>query len=597
MFRAVVAAVVASAGLAGAAGVVADAGGAGPAVGESGLAPLPRVAGRPAGCLLCHGEMRGFSTTHRPERIGCSICHGGDPEARDAEAAHQEIYRVPGDLSNAARTCGFCHPELVRRVERSLMTRNSGLVAVDRFAFGEAATPDDTAHIATDLDPRRAADSHLQNLCAFCHLGRRKEQPGPPHEMARGGGCAACHVEYHLPRGPRTHPRLTPAPSSAHCFGCHNRSGRISTNYEGWHETTLDPEAVAAAASDSLRLLADGRVFARQPEDLHHRAGLECIDCHTSREVMGDGRIHQHAGEQVEIACADCHFHGPAATLGWAEVDAETRRVVRRRYGAAQPQRRFLRIAKSGRALNNAFLDAAGRPVLERKRGPGGAGERWPLAAPAESCSRAEHRRLSCAICHNSWAPQCIACHTQRGTGADWDEYVGLFLPEPPVLAEDQRDRRIVGAVPGMVMTLGLAAAADSAGGDPEQLRRAGKLRRLYAPTAPHTVQRKGRDCRSCHLSSLALGWGRGRLELPAEDPAGWRFTPEYEALADGLPADAWIPFGPPTGAPAQATRTWLRPLPPETRERVLRVGVCLQCHGPEQVRAPLAKCRRPASP
>ena len=40
----------------------------------------------------------------------------------------------------------------------------------------------------------------------------------------------------------KVHPSVSLKVSDNHCFGCHSRSGRISTNYEGWHETTLEAE-------------------------------------------------------------------------------------------------------------------------------------------------------------------------------------------------------------------------------------------------------------------------------------------------------------------------------------------------------------------
>ncbi len=51
----------------------------------------------------------------------------------------------------------------------------------------------------------------------------------------------------------------------------------------------------------------DGRVFQKTKDDVHHQAGMECIDCHVSIEIMGDGNAYQHMEEQTRVQCIDCH--------------------------------------------------------------------------------------------------------------------------------------------------------------------------------------------------------------------------------------------------------------------------------------------------
>ena len=45
----------------------------------------------------------------------------------------------------------------------------------------------------------------------------------------------------------------------------------------------------------------------RLTPDIHFEKGLICIDCHTSKDIMGDGKIYAHSMEQVAIRCQDCH--------------------------------------------------------------------------------------------------------------------------------------------------------------------------------------------------------------------------------------------------------------------------------------------------
>ena len=39
--------------------------------------------------------------------------------------------------------------------------------------------------------------------------------------------------------------------------------------------------------------------------------GMECIDCHTRDEIMGDGTSYAHYEEQLEISCEVCHSDNP----------------------------------------------------------------------------------------------------------------------------------------------------------------------------------------------------------------------------------------------------------------------------------------------
>lgn len=545
----------------------------------AGVQPGPMtVAAGGEQCLSCHAGMTGLSPFHNPAAIGCAACHGGNIHAVKAEPAHKGMRVVPGNLADADLSCGAvgCHPGMADRVRTALMATGRGIVAVDRFVFGEQPTPNGTAAL-TELGDT-PADTHLRQLCAVCHLGHEKTEPAPITELSRGGGCLACHAQYHLPRTPDTHPRLTINIADEACFGCHSRSGRISTNYEGWHETMLTADQVPVD-DPGYRLLQDGRVFERQPEDAHHTLGLSCIDCHTARETMGDGRVYRHQEEQVEVECTTCHAEAPP-TLAWAALDDEARSILRVRYGREWPERRFVQVAKTGLALNNVFVDEAGRPVLETKQ----TAKRFAVSSPAEVCTRAGHERVSCQSCHSAWVPQCVGCHTQRDTDGQWLEYLSDFFAEPPTLGVRADTTggtpRIEPFAPGMIMTLN-THRRDPAG-DVAAMAAEGSFHRLFAPSVPHTVSAVGRACTSCHNDPLALGLGRGVLALSGEGTnAIWTFTPAFAAMRDGLPADAWTAFLD-APIPPYATRLDARPFNRAEQQRILRVGACLTCHAPE---------------
>jgi hypothetical protein len=440
---------------------------------------------------------------------------------------------------------------------------------VNRFVFGEADTPDGGGSLrALGESP---ADLHLKDLCAGCHLAVAKVEPGPVDELSRGGGCIACHLNHH--HDETLHPSLDLRIADTHCFGCHSRSGRISTSYAGWHETR---ETAPGAEKEEWRVLRDGRVFARHPADVHHTAGLACVDCHTAREVMGDGRTHVHEEDALEVTCEDCHVAGIARTLGWGELDEESRAILRLRLDEEPRDRRFLVAARSGLALVNVFTDEVGEPVLEGKL----SGRRHPLKPPAAACTGLGHERVSCTACHSGWAPQCLRCHTQRGTDGLWHEIGGDFRAEPPSLGvRGAAPGRVEPFIPGMILTLGLEPVDMDRAFAPTLVKQ-GRFERFFSPVEPHTTTAKGRSCASCHRDPLALGLGRGTLRLETEGEGRFAFDPAEEVLRDGLPADAWTGFLEPP-RPRSTTRSDARPFTPEEQRRVLRVGACLDCHEP----------------
>jgi len=580
-------------------------GAAAPAHGEA----LPVVRGRAEGCLVCHDRIDGLGESHAPARIGCASCHGGDPFARDAGRAHARIVRVPGNLADARRTCGQagCHVAIAPRVERSIMSTMAGVVAVNRRVIGAARG--ESPPVETEGEPphanrlgHTAADHHLRELCVSCHLGQPKDAWGPIGEASRGGGCNACHLVYgeraagELARylatpageraaGPNAHPSLTVNPGNGHCFGCHSRSSRISTSYEGWHELRGDPPAGMDPAR--LRKLDDGRHFERVTPDVHHERGLECIDCHTSNELMGSGAPVARKTDQLRIGCADCHA-AKLASIDSASLDPESRTLLALRGWTLAPSQR-VGATRGGEPLVNVVVDETGRGRLRRKR----TGEWLALKAPLAVCTEGQgHARLSCVSCHSAWAPRCTTCHTnfdpneegydhvdQKWVQGTWNESSGPFEVAPPTLGirihrdAGGREHGVVETfVPGMILTF-------DRNRDPRQPPDP-VFRRLYGLTFAHTIRREARSCPSCHADPIALGYGRGRLRYEVAGNVGrWRFAPSEPASPhDGLPADAWIGFLQPRDGMA-STRDDVRPFTLEEQRRILRVGACLSCH------------------
>ncbi len=154
-----------------------------------------------------------------------------------------------------------------------------------------------------------------RKLCGVCHVSFSKMGG---YDTAHSTGCAACHFRYDSDlkykgedkamAGKKpyasTHEMLK-VPDGDQCYACHNRSGRISLTYNGQAdlETGLVPtdKGMPASVTSGLRNLTSIHA------DIHAKAGMDCVDCHTSRDIMGDGYAYENLYNQIEISCADCH--------------------------------------------------------------------------------------------------------------------------------------------------------------------------------------------------------------------------------------------------------------------------------------------------
>lgn len=553
------------------------------------------------GCIDCHNEMIGFEESHSPEKVGCNACHLGNPNTTNKAFAHNGMILIPGNLSNAAKTCGTtgCHPGIPERIDNSIMNTMSGVISVNRFAFDEIEKPEGLFRVK-ELKQSNA-DNHNRNLCASCHLGNEKTEWGAINELSRGGGCNACHLNYsneateqlnnyltsnvkgemsneiekRSENFPKVHPQLSLNVTNNHCFGCHSRSGRISTNYEGWFETLLSENDIKG--NKNYRLLMDGRVFQKARDDVHHKAGMECIDCHVSMEIMGDGNLYQHMEEVTKVKCIDCHST-EVSSVSYNQLDFESKKIVDLRKSKREKEK-FLVTSKSNIAIVNTFVNSDDEKYLITKS----SGIKLMLNPPKPICIEGKaHQRLSCNSCHTEWVTHCVGCHTEYDPNLEgydlldnkdivgsWKETPSDFYVDYPVLGvrkENSGKETIDTFLPGMVITI-------------DKFKNPGKkiFKRLFAPTFSHTINKSGRSCKSCHNNPLAIGYGKG--ELIFSGTANLSFKPFYaNHIGDNLPKDAWIGFMK-TRNETSTTRTNTRPFTVEEQKRILLVGVCLTCH------------------
>lgn len=519
-------------------------------------------------CLSCHPEVK-LDTAHDAKVVGCSPCHLGDSMTIDKEKAHQGMVLNPGDLRVVEQTCGIegCHPADIKKIKNSLMATNRGILATLLYYWGEAKTQNGEYSIEKLLNSGETslALDYFRKLCASCHLWKQKyaDPNAPLFIQEKGGGCTSCHFimpdkmsattvtsfeksDYVKGKDQKKpHPLIIKKIPDDNCIRCHNRSGRIGLSYIGKYEA----EGYGTPYEDgklSSKKLAGERFYLDLAEDIHHQKGMSCIDCHTRDEIMGDGTSYAHYEEQLEISCEMCHSPRPGTT----RKNKPATNIV---------------------AKGDSFVLVGKNDAKER-----------PLNLPKpEVCTYPGHKRLTCESCHSTWVPQCYGCHVKKDDREDhldkltlektagwWEEGRSYIRYEKPMLGV-WKDKVVI-VTPGCQDVVTLINKKGEISG--------GFNRFTMAAINPHTTQAKGRSCKDCHASPKTVGLGEGTVVKNKEK---WQFFPVDQGI-DTLAGrtvglDTFVTI---EGEPLQhGSRKDLRPFNKDELQRILRVGLCLNCH------------------
>jgi len=524
------------------------------------------TSGRVDMCLFCHTKEK-LDPAHDPKVIGCSPCHLGDPLAIEKEKAHQGIVNNPGDLRVAQKTCSVegCHPKDYKKVTNSLMATNRGILGTLLYYWGESDSQDTDMTVKELIDSGQTslAIDYYRKLCATCHLWKQKNDLEGVADFfnEKGGGCSACH--YIMPPGHErkavtesddaiesekkdfVHPLITRKVPDLNCIRCHNRSGRIGLAYTGVFESEGYGTPYEKGRLTTQKLPGN-RFYLELADDIHHRQGMTCVDCHTRDEVMGDGTSYAHYEEQLEISCEVCHQQKPGRTR------------------------------KNNELSNVEVIDNSYKLVGKNDE------KIRDLSPPKQGiCNFASHQRVTCESCHSTWVPQCYGCHAKRDesqthldklslqeTPGRWEEGRSYIRYEKPVLAVWGNEVVIV--TPGCQ---DIVTVVDSAGEIETSFDRF-----TMAAINPHTTQKQGRSCEDCHSSTRTVGLGEGSLFVEGGQV---RFTPLDQGVATAsgqtVGFDAFVALD---GSPLQhGSRADLRPFNGDELKRILRIGSCVGCH------------------
>jgi hypothetical protein len=555
-------------------------------------------------CAECHRGLELASETH-PE---CISCHGGNPLAPAVKASHRGMFgpKNPADPKYWEKTCGKCHPYQLARVRANLMYTNTGMIKNTQATWegrdGQLySTRGETVHDATGNPLELKSVAQLDNLsgelyrkfCSLCHIGIDSNQVW---SGSHASGCAACHFPYNdnatyqgrdrtvKDKWPHSASHeIAKLPDNKVCFRCHNRSGRIALSYEGLNDgnNSLVP---TRQGEPGPQIISGVRNVTRIQADIHHEKGLECIDCHTSRDVMGDSYAYENMYLQTEIACEDCHGSAserPRIT----EISRENDEVLRE---SAHYPRRMLQgeamvLTAKGRKYSNVFLDE-GKLWLQGKRS-GKLHESKVITGTPEH-TVAGHERMECYACHSRSVAQCYGCHTeydQRELGFDFIKGVktlGAFsetedyrMLYPFPLALNQRGK-VSTVTPGCQTFVTVIDPLGEKALDEYVTLFKGRQQLRFAPFFGHNTGPKAIGCAECHANPAFLGFGQHVVEGNSIEA-----TLICEKSED-KPLDGFLTmqYGQ-VQAYSAITREDSRPLKTAEVKKVLAVNLCLVCH------------------
>jgi cytochrome b subunit of formate dehydrogenase/bacterioferritin-associated ferredoxin len=250
-------------------------------------------------CVLCHGasDIWEGDTLHlfvSPEAIkndvhwqkglGCTDCHGGDPNTTEVRIAHatDNGFRKIASPADLLAACGRCHSDA------KVMEKYKSKLSTDHAAKFPASVHGETLKL-----PAEAKDKIV--TCSSCHpkhgIMSAKDPASGTHPSQMGEMCGQCH------RQPLVDLRKS----------VHQKAGVKTERGTG---ALLDCLKCHGADVHGMKKVKD----ATSPVFLDHQVET-CGGCHTEYLATYNRSVHGHglreSGLTMAAVCSDCHgSHG-----------------------------------------------------------------------------------------------------------------------------------------------------------------------------------------------------------------------------------------------------------------------------------------------
>ena len=280
--------------------------------------------------------------------------------------------------------------------------------------------------------------------------------------------------------------------------------------------------------------------------DIHAERGLQCADCHFSRDSHGNGFIYGEVANAIEIGCKDCHgtardyanlrTSGPAAPPRGTNLELIRNEDGRRRFEWMQREdgRRVLvqrsivdpnlewevsQVRDSVDPASPDFNQLSARAKLMSRQGAETGRFVFGEGVADEDLAHPDEE-MACFTCHLSWTTSCAGCHLpiEANNRTVVHHYEGgetrnFATYNPQVAREDMfqlgRHQTSKGNIIAPIRSTS-ALILSSTNLNRERIyvqqppiAASGYSSQAFAPHFPHTVRRtETKTCSDCHVSA-----------------------------------------------------------------------------------------------
>jgi hypothetical protein len=356
----------------------------------------------------------------------------------------------------------------------------------------------------------------------------------------------------------------------------------------------------AVIGSEEEQPIKETPLFAGQGNvqvDVHTARGMDCIDCHTQRDIMGDGNLYSKQHQAVEIRCETCHGNENSYPLVSQVTDPKDAVIRLSKYYEGEPNSVGDSMAVSERRRRMANVKVQnGKMVTLGKRS--GRVYDIPLVRDTDAHFIPQHRsRLECTACHSQWVVRCQGCHVSMKLGEnklDLKIAPPIQIQQPalmigprgkvaPMLAQPERHFSLLDEKGNPVPALGPAGQHHGEYQEwPFTNPHNTSGSNLAYSLNPHSTGTKVRSCESCHLSPKTLGLGDGDLKIGANNTGKNDFLIPLNRSDERVKASKFDPEAKVSMRGeilAGSHQLKARPFNQKEIIRILKVGNCIPCH------------------
>jgi len=279
------------------------------------LLPIISKAANFNDCLSCH---KGIEQMPPPHNFSCQSCHVLPKDRNKPLTSHNMIIKNPSAPKYWNTFCYKCHAKQIDDVEHSLHYTAYGEINKTLLTLLHKKTN----YTVQDL-PSKGKNTletlsfqFLRENCLKCHISTEGEKGTG---LYRPSGCAACHMPLskdgiYLGKDKAMHGKPSNIayhsfikPQMQNCLSCHNKQ-YVGTDYLGMfpkefgetYRTPINKEG-------NFPPVIYGIDYDYLAKDVHYKAHMTCMSCHTKQEVMGNGKFYHNETQSLQVSCQTCH--------------------------------------------------------------------------------------------------------------------------------------------------------------------------------------------------------------------------------------------------------------------------------------------------